>query len=78
MKAISKEEWITRFHKYHGDKYDYSESIIQNQKSIIKIFCKKHKAYFNQMVISHANGNIACRECQKEKKSQKNIQQKHL
>ena len=71
MKAISKEEWITRFHKCHGDKYDYSESIIQNQKSIIKIFCKKHKVYFNQMVISHANGNIACRECQKEKKSQK-------
>ena len=47
--------------KIHGDKYDYSETIVINTKNKVKIICPKHGAFF-QNTPNHLMGK-KCAKC---------------
>lgn len=57
------EKIIQRSKEIHGDIYIIDENQeIKNNKSIIRIFCKKCKNYFNQKIYDHLNGS-GCPYC---------------
>ena len=67
---ITKEQWLERFHKKHGDKYDYSAITDIGSQVKIKVKCKKHNSYFYINTFNHYMGN-GCPLCAREKMSEK-------
>ena len=67
--GLTKEIFIERSKKVHGDKYDYSLVEYKNVTSKVKIICPKH-GEFEQVVDSHING-INCPKCGLENRSEK-------
>jgi very-short-patch-repair endonuclease len=59
------EEFIKRSNQVHDNKYDYSLSNYKNNRTKIKIICKKH-GKFNQKVNDHLNGS-GCSICNSSK-----------
>lgn len=57
--TIPNSEWLTRFTKVHGNKYDYSLVDINDSK--VKIICPNH-GVFTQAPKSHAKGH-GCDRC---------------
>ena len=60
-KKLSKNDFIERCMKIHGDKYDYSLVEYKNNKSIIDIICKIHGT-FKQRTNNHLQGS-GCPKC---------------
>lgn len=60
----TKEEFITKAEKIHGDKYDYKEVNYNKSFNKIKIICKKHNKIFEQTPHDHLSGN-GCPYCKK-------------
>ena len=67
MKKYTNEEWVERFKKVHGDKYDHSQVDINNkdEKNRVKIICPKHGEFW--MTLSNHLAGCGCKECMKEK-----------
>lgn len=61
----TKEEYIEKARKIHGDKYDYSKLIYINANMFGTIICPIHKE-FTKLLSSHLQG-IGCPECGFEK-----------
>ena len=59
------EEFVVKAVKVHGDKYDYSEFVYTNSKTKSKIFCKKHKGFFELEPGEHLNNKTGCPTCAK-------------
>jgi hypothetical protein len=59
--TITKEEFIEKAKKIHGDTYDYSKINYINCKTYITIVCKEH-GEFEQIPSNHLNGNN-CPKC---------------
>ncbi len=59
---VTKESFIEKAIKIHGDKYDYSN--IEYKKAIekVNIFCKEHEGFFFQTPNAHLNGH-GCNIC---------------
>jgi rubrerythrin len=75
--SFAKEVWLERFEKMHGDKYDYSNSVISTNRNPIEIKCKKCGYIFKQSLQSHALG-AGCRLCgyeESKKKQRKPLEQ---
>lgn len=68
---LSNDYFIERATELHGDKYDYSNVNITNNKSIARIICKIH-GEFSQIVGSHLKGS-GCWECSGIKKLNNDI-----
>jgi len=64
----NKEKFIEKSIKIHGNKFDYSSVNYINNKTKIKIYCKKCNNYFEQKPYHHYNG-CGCQICAKNKKS---------
>ena len=64
-KKITKEEFIEKAKKVHGDKYDYSKVDYLGINEPVTIICSKH-GEFSQKPFNHLNG-CGCQECGKEK-----------
>jgi hypothetical protein len=60
-KRLTKEEFIAKAHKVHGDRYDYSLVDYHAGNKKVKIICKKH-GVFEQTPESHLRGS-GCRRC---------------
>lgn len=60
-RRISKEEWLKRFKKAHGDKYIYDEAEFKRKQDEIKIICPEHGEFW-QSPESHAAGH-GCKIC---------------
>lgn len=58
---ITKEKYIEKARKVHGDKYDYSKIEYDNLHSKITIICPKH-GEFQQLAYDHTNGH-GCPVC---------------
>ena len=58
---LSKNELINRFHKIHGDKYDYSKVEYKNMHTKICIICPIHGEFY-QTPHNHING-AGCPHC---------------
>ena len=65
-KKLSKDEFIERAHKVHGDKYDYSETEYINSRTDIKIICPSHGPFF-MTPNEHLCMKRGCRFCGYEK-----------
>lgn len=63
MRKNTKEEFINKAVKIHGDRYNYSKVNYKNHKTKVKIICKKH-GEFLQTPESHLRG-YGCRICTK-------------
>lgn len=61
VRKITKEEYIEKARKVHGDKYDYSKIEYDNLHSKITIICPKH-GEFQQLAYDHTNGH-GCPVC---------------
>lgn len=66
----TKEEFINRFKKKHGNLYDYSNVEYRGGKIKVEIFCNKHQEYFWQYPIYHQT-STGCKKCIKEKQCTK-------
>ena len=60
-KRYTTESFIEAARSTHGDIYDYSESVYVNAKTLIKIICRKHGAFW-QSPSNHIKG-IRCPHC---------------
>ncbi len=67
MKKLTTEEFIIKAKSIHGDRYDYSLVKYNGYDSIIKIKCKKH-GIFEQEVSNHLQGK-GCEKCKYDKLS---------
>ncbi|MBO5435604.1 hypothetical protein J6A31_07410 [bacterium] len=70
-RGMRTEEWVARAKTVHGDKYDYSQTVYVNQRTNVKIICKKH-GLFEQKADSHIRGN-GCRLCGLESEKHKGV-----
>ena len=61
----TKEKWISKTFKIHGDKYDYSLVEYKDSNTKVKIICKKH-GIFEQTPHNHLTGNN-CPSCKESK-----------
>lgn len=68
-RTSSKEEFIAKAIKIHGDNYIYSEVDYINSSSKVKIICKKHGEFF-QAPSGHLSGK-GCTKCAAETNSLK-------
>lgn len=59
---LSNEVFISKALAVHGDKYGYSECNYINNKTRVKIYCKKHLRYFKQRPRNHLSGS-GCPVC---------------
>jgi hypothetical protein len=67
--GLNQEEYIEKFRNIHGNKYDYSESVITKVKDKIKIICKEHGEFY-QTPMKHLQGQ-GCPKCSKIKAGKK-------
>lgn len=58
----TKNEFIKRAIKVHGDAYNYSAVTFSSAKDKIKIFCNYHNGFFEQQVSAHLSGH-KCHQC---------------
>ena len=65
--SFTKEEFIERAKKVHGDKYDYSKVKYINNRTLVTIICPKH-GEFSQTPDGHLSGQ-GCKECYYERLS---------
>ena len=56
------EEFISKSIKVHGDKYDYSKTIYENNLKEVIIICKEH-GEFEQTPANHLQGKDCCPKC---------------
>ena len=61
---LNYDELISRFEKIHGNSYKYDKTSYCGIHHNMKIYCIKHKTWFNQTPHSHLNGN-GCSICRK-------------
>jgi hypothetical protein len=64
-RKMSLTEFIKRSNIIHSDKYEYNLVSFENQRDIIKIICKKH-GLFEQNVSNHLTGS-GCPDCNNSK-----------
>jgi len=67
---IDKATLIKQGFRLYGDKYNYDDTVVGRKKDSIKIYCNIHKQYFSQMLGSHLNGHIGCKDCLRDKKEE--------
>ncbi len=66
---LTTEEFVKRSKEVYGDKFDYSETVYINEKTLIKIICPKHGPFYQRMD-HHLNGKYGCPECKKEEEKE--------
>ena len=45
MRKLTTDEWIKRAKQTHGNRYDYSDTVYVNMRTMIKIRCKIHGVF---------------------------------
>ena len=65
MKTQSTEQFIIEAKEKHGNKYDYSKVVYENNLKEVIIICDKH-GEFQQLPKTHKRGN-GCKDCGREK-----------
>lgn len=60
-RRFTTEEFIEKSRKFHGDKYNYQNTVYVTHRHKVEIECKKH-GIFIQMAASHMHG-MGCKMC---------------
>lgn len=66
-KRLTTEQFIEKAKAVHGGKYDYSQVEYVNNKTPVKIFCKRHGCYFYLRPDNHICLKQGCPECKFDK-----------
>ncbi len=66
---LTKEDFIKKSIAKHGDKYDYSQAIVNGNRTKVKIICKKHGVF--EQTPSHHMAGQGCRKCATEASAKK-------
>ena len=76
----SKEKFIEKARKIHGDKYDYSKVVYENNKKEVCIICPEHGEFWQtpRNHIHNAAGCPICRESKLEKETRKQLKVKKI
>ena len=74
MRRLTNEEFVERLKNIHGDIYDYSEVNYINARTKVKLYCKKHRIWFEITPDSLLNKGCGCPICRYEKSAEKNRQ----
>jgi len=61
-KKLTKEQFIEKARKIHGDKFDYSKSIYLGSELKIEIICPTHDSFW-QVPSNHLKQKFGCRSC---------------
>lgn len=61
MRTLTLQDWVNKANKVHHFKYDYSQAVYFNTRSMISIICPIHGLY-SQTANSHLNGR-GCAKC---------------
>lgn len=61
-KSMTRQEFAKFSSKIHHDAYDYSLVDYKNNKTKVKIICKRCGEIFEQLPLNHLNG-YGCRKC---------------
>lgn len=82
MKRLTQEEFIARAISVHGDRYDYSNTVYVNCRTVVSIVCKKCRKTFTQDPMSHLKG-CGCNDCARKEvgvksRGKPNYKAKHL
>lgn len=64
---LTQETFLSRAKAVHGDAYDYSEAIVVNSKTPVKVRCKTHNTVFYPTPGNHLNSGTGCPLCGSEK-----------
>ena len=48
------------------DQLDFSKSVYVSEKTKMKVYCKKHKIWYDQVPYDLLKGTVSCPECKKE------------
>lgn len=64
QKIVPTEEYIKKAKKKHGNKYDYSKTIVQQRTTKIKVICRKHGEFLT-CKSAHLKG-VGCKKCANE------------
>lgn len=75
MRRLTQEEFLTKCHACHGDRYDYSQAHYVNGRTKIVIICRKHGP-FSQQAQSHYRGH-GCPVCAQEEYWASPVGQRH-
>lgn len=62
--SYTKDDFIEKSKKIHGNKFDYSYVKYVNSNTKVTIMCKKHKKYFKQTPNNHYSSKLGCLQCQ--------------
>ncbi len=63
LARLTKEEFITKAKKVHGDKYDYSLVEYKGSQINVKIICRRCGEIFEQRPGDHINKKYGCKKC---------------
>ena len=71
-RRLTKDEFIERARKIHGDRYDYSKVVYKNNSTDVCIICPEHGEFW-QMPSNHVNGKYSqgCPKCKESKLERK-------
>lgn len=74
-KRLSRNEFIQRASRIHGNKYDYSDVIYVDSHTKVKIICKEHNKIFLQLPYTHISRTkiTGCKTCFILKREETNI-----
>ena len=64
--SLSREVFIQRARRIHGQKYDYSKVVYKNGRTDVEIICPIHGAFFQKPEV-HLLQRAGCRKCADEK-----------
>ena len=60
--TLTREQFIEKCIKTHGDKYDYSKTVYKAMREPVNVFCKIHKTEFTQTAYDHCR-KTGCPKC---------------
>ena len=61
--TLTTAQFIEKAKLKHGDKYDYSNVVYENNSTKVKIICKEHEVEFEQTSKNHIKNHQGCFKC---------------
>jgi very-short-patch-repair endonuclease len=71
-RGITQTSFLTKAKEVHGDKYDYSKSVIRRAVDPVEVICPQHGSFFPTPQ-NHLNSGTGCPECGKEIAREKRV-----
>jgi hypothetical protein len=71
-KKLTREEWIKKAIKIHGNKYNYNKVVYKNNRTKVLIICPEHGEFWQEPVNHVRTLSHGCRKCADEENAENN------